>query len=219
MNKPEILESPFARLAKINVNEKLEKKNGLSYLSWPWAWDQLLRADPDADFEYGQPTTHGGDTVMVYCAVTAFGKKRTAHLPVMDHRNKAIAQPDAFQINTAMQRCLVKAIGLHGLGLYIYAGEDLPEGETKPAKEHGASGAAIKEEAFNKLPAVEKEPMRRIAADITALVDDSRADEAYTLIESKNLMSDDLRWPALLHLLNSTTRTALRKEGEQRRAA
>jgi len=67
--------------------------------------------------------------MMVYCAVTMFGRKNIAHLPVMDHRNKAIANPDAFQVNTAMQRCLVKAIALHGLGLYIYAGEDLPEGE------------------------------------------------------------------------------------------
>src|SRR6185437_1946882 len=57
----------------------------------------------------------------------AFGKSMTAQLPVMDHRNKAIANPDAFAVNTAMQRCLAKAIALHGLGLYIYAGEDLPE--------------------------------------------------------------------------------------------
>lgn len=66
---------------------------------------------------------------MVACAVTAFGKTMTMQLPVMDHRNKAIPSPDAFAVNTAMQRCLVKAIALHGLGLYIYAGEDLPAQE------------------------------------------------------------------------------------------
>jgi hypothetical protein len=70
-----------------------------------------------------------GETMMVYCTVTAFGKPRTAHLPVMDYKNQPIPNPNAFQINTAMQRVLVKAIALHGLGLYIYAGEDLPEGE------------------------------------------------------------------------------------------
>ena len=118
-------QSSFVRLAKINVNDKIEKKGGLSYLSWAWAWDQLLRADPDAAFEYGEPKMYG-QTMMVYCTVTAFGKPRTAHLPVMDHRNKPIPDPDAFQVNTAMQRALVKAIALHGLGLYIYAGEDLP---------------------------------------------------------------------------------------------
>jgi hypothetical protein len=122
-------ESAFTKLAAINVNEKVEKKNGLSYLSWAWAVDQLLRADPSATWDYGTPTAFG-ETLMVHCRVTAFNKPMEAHLPVMDHRNKAIANPDAFAVNTAMQRCLVKAIALHGLGLYIYAGEDLPEGET-----------------------------------------------------------------------------------------
>jgi len=68
----------------------------------------------------------------VFCTVHAFGVSRTAQLPVMDHRNKPIPNPDAFQVNTAMQRCLAKAIALHGLGLYIYAGEDLPEEDKKP---------------------------------------------------------------------------------------
>lgn len=128
-------ESSFVKLAKINVNDKIEKKANLSYLSWAWAWDQLQRADADSGFEYGEPKMFG-PTMMVYCTVTAFGKARTAHLPVMDHRNKPIPDPDAFQVNTAMQRALVKAIALHGLGLYIYAGEDLPEGvpDAKPSQ-------------------------------------------------------------------------------------
>ncbi len=80
-----------------------------------------------------------GETMMVFCTVHAFGKSRTAQLPVMDFRNKAIHNPDAFSVNTAMQRCLAKAISLHGLGMYIYAGEDLPmvemqESEAKEAK-------------------------------------------------------------------------------------
>ncbi len=139
-----IEKSSFERLAAVNVGPHTEKKNGLTYLSWAWAWDQLLRQDPAAEYEYLEPKPFGGDTVMVYCRVTAFGIKRTAHLPVMDHRNKAIANPDAFAINTAMQRALVKAIALHGLGLYIYAGEDLPLSDTDatpepalPATPHG----------------------------------------------------------------------------------
>lgn len=118
-------ESNFTKLAAINVKDKIEKKNGLSYLSWAWAVDQLLRSDSSATWNYGDPV-RWGETVMVFCTVTAFGKPMTAQLPVMDHRNKAIQNPDAFAVNTAMQRCLVKAIALHGLGLYIYAGEDLP---------------------------------------------------------------------------------------------
>lgn len=126
-------ENHFAMLAKINVNDKVEKKNNLSYLSWAWACDQLLRADPAATWEYREPV-RWNDTVMVFCTVTAFGKAMTAQLPVMDHRNKAIPNPDAFQVNTAMQRALAKAIALHGLGLYIYAGEDLPLEEDENAE-------------------------------------------------------------------------------------
>ena len=71
---------------------------------------------------------------MVFCKVTAFGKSRTAQLPVMNFRNQAIQNPNAYQVNTAMQRCLAKAISLHGIGLYIYAGEDLPIADKEMAK-------------------------------------------------------------------------------------
>ncbi len=121
----------FNELRKINVTEKVEKKNGLSYLSWAWAVDTLLQHDPSATWEY-KPHQVWNDTVMVFCDVKAFGVSRTAQLPVMDYKNKAIPNPDAFAVNTAMQRCLAKAISLHGIGLYIYAGEDLPE-EDKPS--------------------------------------------------------------------------------------
>ncbi len=125
----------FEQIAKINVNEHTEKKGNLTYLSWAWAVDQLQRLDPDANWFYGEAKNYA-DTMMVFCTVKAFGRERTAQLPVMDYKNKAILNPDAMQVNTAMQRCLAKAIALHGLGLYIYAGEDLPEGsgETKEGK-------------------------------------------------------------------------------------
>ena len=128
----------FSQLRLVDVNEYIEKKNGLSYLSWAWAVDQLLQRDPTATWDYrtsgeGVPYVLIGQTAMVFCTVHAFGVSRTAQLPVMDHRNKPIPNPDAFQVNTAMQRCLAKAIALHGLGLYIYAGEDVPE-EVKPER-------------------------------------------------------------------------------------
>ena len=115
----------FAELRKINVNEHIEKKNNLSYLSWAWALDYLLQLDENATWRYDDPVKYG-DTLMVFCTVTAFGRSRTAQLPVMDYKNKAIINPDSFAVNTAMQRCLAKAISLHGIGLYIYNGEDLP---------------------------------------------------------------------------------------------
>lgn len=122
----------FSQLRTVDVNGYIEKKNGLSYLSWAWAVDQLLQRDPTATWDYrttgdGVPYVLIGQTAMVFCTVHAFGVSRTAQLPVMDHRNKPIPNPDSFQVNTAMQRCLAKAIALHGLGLYIYAGEDVPE--------------------------------------------------------------------------------------------
>ena len=118
--------SKFSELRKIDVSGIVEKKMGLSYLSWAWAVDTLLLNDPAATWEYREPV-RWNDTVMVFCTVKAFGVERTAQLPVMDHRNKAVVNPDAFQVNTAMQRCLAKAIALHGIGLYIYAGEDVPK--------------------------------------------------------------------------------------------
>ena len=120
----------YEELRKIDVSEKIERKNSLSYLSWAWAVDTLLLNDPTATWSYSQPAQFG-ETMMVFCTVTAFGKSMTAQLPVMDYRNKAIPNPDSFAVNTAMQRCLAKAIALHGLGLYIYAGEDLPPDDDK----------------------------------------------------------------------------------------
>jgi hypothetical protein len=118
----------YLELRKINVNEHTEKKGKFTYLSWAWAVDQLLQADQMATWEYQSPMQFG-DTLMVFCSVTAFGKTMTAQLPVLNAQNKAIANPDAFAVNTAMQRCLAKAIALHGIGLYIYAGEDIPTEE------------------------------------------------------------------------------------------
>lgn len=134
----------FAELRLINVNDHIEKKNNLSYLSWAWAVDKLLELDESATWEY-LPHQTWGDTVMVFCKVNAFGRSRTAQLPVMDYKNKAIANPDSFQVNTAMQRCLAKAIALHGIGLYIYAGEDIPgaEGLTEDEKSELKAGLEL----------------------------------------------------------------------------
>lgn len=124
--------SKYNELRKVDVSSHIEKKNNLSYLSWAWAVDILLQQDASATWEYQEPKKFG-ETIMVFCSVTAFGKTMTAQLPVMDYRNKAIPNPDAFAVNTAMQRCLAKAIALHGLGLYIYAGEDIPNDDGQAA--------------------------------------------------------------------------------------
>ena len=124
-------------LLKINVNEHTEKKNGLTYLSWAWAWREALKADQSATFDVqtfeGKPYMDVNGTGMVWVTVTMFGQPRTCMLPVMDYKNKPILNPDAFAVNTAIMRCMTKALALHGLGIYIYAGDDLPEEDVKNA--------------------------------------------------------------------------------------
>ena len=127
-------ENHYSTLAKIDVSKYVEKKQNLSYLSWPFAVDQLMRHDPQANWVFNDPIMFG-ETMMVSCTVTAFGKPITMHLPVMDHRNQAIKNPNAFEVNKNMMRCLVKAIACHGLGIHIYAGEDLPLEELPPKAE------------------------------------------------------------------------------------
>ena len=127
----------FARLNQINVNDHIEKKGQFSYLSWPYAVAQLRLADPSAFWEVRRfdvlPYLRTDTGYFVEVAVTLQGITLSQIHPVLDGKNLPIFEPTAFDINSSIQRCLVKAIALHGLGLYIYAGEDLPEGD-KPAE-------------------------------------------------------------------------------------
>lgn len=148
--------STFEKLAGINVNQHTEKKKNLTYLSWAWAWDCFKREMPDATYEVyrneaGLPfVADHALGYMVSVSVTAGGETHSMWLPVMDGANKAQKSEDytyetrngektckaatMFDINTAIMRCLVKCLAMFGLGLYIYAGEDLPE-ETEEMKD------------------------------------------------------------------------------------
>lgn len=130
--------SVYETLSAINVNDKTEKKNGLTYLSWAFAWGELLKHYPNSTYtiyenEYGFNYFTDGKTCWVKAGVTVEGKELIEYLPVMDFRNKSITVDavTSFDVNKTIQRSLTKAIARHGLGLYIYAGEDLPE-ESKP---------------------------------------------------------------------------------------
>jgi hypothetical protein len=126
--------SIFKTLSEINVNEHVEQKGKFSYLSWAWAVSELRKASPTATWEVikydGLPYCETKTGYFVEVAVTVDGITLSQIHPVLDNNNKTIPVPSAFQINTSIQRCLVKAIALHGLGLYIYAGEDLPDVES-----------------------------------------------------------------------------------------
>lgn len=125
----------FTELNAISVNDKIEKKNGLSYLSWAFAWGEIKKKFPDSTYtiyENAQGWNYHSDgkTCWVKTGVTVNGIEHIEYLPVMDYKNKSIPadQVTSFDVNKAIQRSLTKAVARHGLGLYIYAGEDLPEG-------------------------------------------------------------------------------------------
>ena len=122
----------FARLNAINVSKHVEKKGNFSYLSWPYAVAQLRLANTTAYWEVRRfsgelPYLATETGVFVEVAVTVQGITLSQIHPVLDFLNRPLMAPTAFEINTSIQRALVKAIALHGLGLYIYAGEDLPQ--------------------------------------------------------------------------------------------
>lgn len=128
----------FERLNAVNVNGRTEKKNGLTYLSWAWAWAEVKKAYPEATYTIyenrdGWNYFTDGKTCWVKTGVTIEGLEHIEYLPVMDHRNRSIPleQVTSFDVNKTIQRSLTKACARHGLGLYIYAGEDLPEEECK----------------------------------------------------------------------------------------
>lgn len=156
------------QLLALNVNEHTERKGNLTYLSWAWAWAEVLKHDEEADWDFEEfaqpdgtvsPCMYIGQTAMVKTWVKINGRTRRCMLPVMDHKNKAIPNPDAFAVNTAIMRCMTKAISMHGLGLYIYAGEDLPQLEAEPTPEELA----------------ERERQEKRAAELEEL--------AYTMVE------------------------------------
>lgn len=135
----------FELLNSINVNDKTEKKNGLTYLSWAWAWGEVKKKFPDATYIIYETTNPqgyvcnyftDGKTCWVKTGVVINGIEHIEELPVMDYKNKSIPldNVNSFDVNKAIQRSLTKAVARHGLGLYIYAGEDLPEEESKDNK-------------------------------------------------------------------------------------
>jgi hypothetical protein len=175
--------------------------------------------DSEASWEYGEPRRFG-KTLMVFCTVIAFNKRRTAQLPVMDFYNRAIANPDAYQVNTAMQRCLAKAISLHGIGLYIYAGEDLPEEETKTKESEikvkpsstkiTPTAGAI--DAFTK---EEQELLHVIAENLTHLTETDQLKEATHILGSLTNEEKVAVWS----LLGSKTRSMSKVRSQLKQSA
>ena len=201
------------QLLNTNVNQHIEKKNNLSYLSWAWAWAEALKADPTAIYKVEMC----GDkcymdingTAMVWVTTTIFNKSMTCQLPVMDYRNKAILNPDSFAVNTAIMRCLAKSLALHGLGLYIYAGEDLPQSdtlahtETKKGLIHSPNSGGQDEVTDQDL--VELQEIAWVLIDLVK-ENEKSAQDFYI---NKNLNNEQKQ--ALWTLIDSKTKAALKR--------
>ena len=192
-------------LLKKSVNDHVEKKNGLSYLSWAWAWAEALKADPKASYKiemFGDKCFMDiNGTAMVFVTVTMFDKPMTCQLPVMDYRNKAILNPDAFAVNTAIMRCMTKALALHGLGLYLYSGEDVPE-EGRSVVITPTQGA------MDNIPPEEVQYLQEMAVELIATCEQGDPKAAWVKLEGENL--DAEQKIALWTLLPSKVRSALK---------
>jgi len=190
-------------LLKLNVNEHTEKKGNLTYLSWAWAWDLALKADEQATYKvemFGDKCFMDiNGTAMVFVTVTIFGKPMTCQLPVMDFRNKAITNPDAFAVNTAIMRCMTKALSLHGLGLYIYSGEDLPEEAV--AKIKPTDGALVTEK--------QKSMLHDVA---TSIRDHFEQGDIIGAVEEVMTVTDVEEKTYLWSLLDSKIRSAIKNQ-------
>ena len=199
-------------LLKKNVNEHVEKKNGLSYLSWAWAWAEALKADPKASYKIEMFNCKCymeiNGTAMVFVTVTMFDKPMTCQLPVMDYRNKAILNPDAFAVNTAIMRCMTKALALHGLGLYLYSGEDVPEEGDKFEKVI----ISPTQGAQDNIPIDELRYLEEVAIELIAMCEQGDPKAAWDKLEGENLDSEQKI--ALWTLLPSQVRSALKKAKE-----
>lgn len=138
----ETIKSVFSTLNAVNCNGHTEKKNNLTYLSWAWAWAEVKKLYPNASYTIYENASQwnyftDGKTCWVKTGVTIEGLEHIEYLPVMDFRNNSIPadKVTSFDVNKAIQRSLTKACARHGLGLYIYAGEDLPEEEQPTAQQ------------------------------------------------------------------------------------
>tara|TARA_R110002124_G_C8930710_1_gene511972 strand:- start:978 stop:1598 length:621 start_codon:yes stop_codon:yes gene_type:complete len=135
----------FDTLNAINVNDRTETKNNLTYLSWAWAWQTVKENYPTATYtiyenEGGMFYHSDGKSAWVKTGVTIEGIEHIEYLPVMDFRNASIQieKLNSTDVNKSIQRSLTKAIARHGLGLYVYAGEDLPQNEVVALAEEKA---------------------------------------------------------------------------------
>lgn len=188
------MDNYFNDLYGVNVNGHTEKKNNLTYLSWAWAWGEIKKKYPDATYTVyenadGWNYHTDGRTCWVKTGVTVNGIEHIEYLPVMDYKNKSIPVENvtSYDVNKSIQRSLTKACARHGLGLYIYAGEDLPEEEA--AEKRDASRNAKNTAANNIISGLAKARGKSDGEILNALMRQISKPEGTTI---ESLEYDDL---------------------------
>jgi hypothetical protein len=217
-------------LLKTNVNDHTEKKNNLTYLSWAWAWAEALKADSLATFKvemFGDKCYMDiNGTAMVWVTVTMFGKPMTCQLPVMDSSNDSIPfagktvvnkygkerriEFDSFAVNTTIMRCMTKALSLHGLGLYIYAGEDLPSDDGNAASKP-VSRISPTQGSWESIPPNRQAVLQDV---IDAIGERFAAADVHGVYENFIGITDGDEKVALWSKLDSKVRSAIKKQAE-----
>ena len=194
-------ENYFADLNAINVSDKVEKKNGLSYLSWAYAWGELKKKHPNANYkiyerEDGCIYWTDEKTCWIKVGVTVGEIEHIEYLPVMNNVNKSIPKENvtSFEVNKAIQRALTKAIARHGLGLYIYAGEDLPEEE---------NGKQAKKQVVNEPTKEQLEELRKLGGTIQKVAQ-------YYKVEVDEVSSEMVQ-----HMLDTKKRSLAKKQTQK----
>lgn len=229
----------FFSLRKKNVNDKIEKKDGLTYLSWVWAWDAFKCECPNANYEVmktpaGMPCFESDAGAMVYTRVSADGQTHDMWLPVMDSKNKAMKKTaytystkygdktvesyTMFDVNKTIMRCLVKNLAMFGLGLYIYAGEDLPSEDDTPQdkKEPELKREGLKHKPLPNIALTEKrreliEKVARNAIDLFNSGDQVGAYEEVTSIDNQEELL------ALWGLLPANLRASIKQQKQDKK--
>lgn len=173
-------------LSKIDVTKHVEKKNGLSYLSWAWAWGVLMEHYPHAEYSFSTPEIHSDGTLTVHCDIMIGHCHRSMWLPVMDYKNQSIKNPDARKISDTKMRCLVKCLAMFGLGHYIYAGEDTPVDDKTDTSLSSDEIAALQEPAEKPK---KKAPVKQGPNDIPS--EEGAAEVVTKLMEFANKFCSD----------------------------
>lgn len=209
----------FADLSKVNVTAHVEKKGQFSYLSWPFAVQELGKIDPQATWTVerhnGMPYIATPLGYFVEVSVTCKGVRKSQIHPVLDQRNQPIKEPNAFHINTSIQRALVKAIALHGLGLYIYAGEDLPDG---PAASVAApKHQSVPKDDWDSLDDDTQKWLQGIADSVRMVGENKSWKEAMATLEEQGL--EATHKVAVWSRFDSKERAAMEPHKRQKKAA